>query len=97
LPAAYNLGLDGNDFRSEDIMAAKVAVIQKPPVLLDHEKTIARTVASSARPQDKGATLLIFPEAYIPGYPTWIWRLKPGGDMGFSNEIHARVLANASI
>ena len=68
-------------------MPTKVAVIQKPPVLLDRDKTIARALASIDEAAREGATLLIFPEAYIPGYPTWIWRLKPGGDMALSNEI----------
>lgn len=76
-------------------MAVKVAVIQKPPVLLDRERTIARAVESIAEAARQGATLLVFPEAYIPGYPTWIWRLKPGGDMSLSNDIHARLRANA--
>src|SRR6478736_5802099 len=72
-------------------MTAKVAVIQKPPVLLERDKTIARAVGLIDEAADAGATLLVFPEAYIPGYPTWIWRLKPGGDMALSGEIHARV------
>jgi nitrilase len=76
-------------------MATKVAVIQKPPVLLDRKKTIARVMESIDEAAGQGATLLVFPEAYIPGYPTWIWRLKPGGDMDLSNEIHARLRANA--
>lgn len=76
-------------------MATKVAVIQKPPVLLDREKTIARTLESIEEAVREGASLLVFPEAYIPGYPTWIWRLRPGGDMALSNEIHARLRQNA--
>ena len=76
-------------------MPTKVAVIQKPPVLLDRDKTIVRALASIDEAAREGATLLIFPEAYIPGYPTWIWRLKPGGDMALSNEIHARLRQNA--
>jgi nitrilase len=76
-------------------MATKVAVIQKPPVLLDREKTIARTLGSIEEAVREGASLLVFPEAYIPGYPTWIWRLRPGSDMALSNEIHARLRQNA--
>ncbi|MBX3548154.1 MAG: carbon-nitrogen hydrolase family protein [Xanthobacteraceae bacterium] len=69
----------------------KAAVIQKPPVLLDREATIAKTVESIEEAVREGASLLVFPEAYIPGYPTWIWRLKPGSDMALGNEIHARL------
>jgi nitrilase len=76
-------------------MSTKVAVIQKPPFLLDREKTIERALASIDEAARNGATLLVFPEAYIPGYPTWIWRLKPGGDMALSSEIHARLRKNA--
>lgn len=69
----------------------KAAVIQKPPVLLDREATVAKTVESIEEAVREGASLLVFPEAYIPGYPTWIWRLKPGSDMALGNEIHARL------
>ena len=76
-------------------MPAKVAVIQKPPVLLERDKTIARAVELIDEAAEAGATLLVFPEAYIPGYPAWIWRLKPGGDMKLSSELHARLRRNA--
>jgi nitrilase len=76
-------------------MAIKAAVIQKPPVLLNRAATIASTLASIDEAAREGASLLVFPEAYIPGYPTWVWRLKPGGDMALANEIHARLRQNA--
>ena len=76
-------------------MPTKVAVIQKPPVLLDRDKTIARAVESINEAASAGAALLVFPEAYIPGYPTWIWRLKPGADIALSGELHARLRRNA--
>jgi len=76
-------------------MAIKVAVIQKPPVLLDRGKTIARVLQSIDEAAGAGASLLVFPEAYVPGYPTWIWRLRPGGDGAVTSEIHARLRANA--
>jgi nitrilase len=76
-------------------MSARVAVIQKPPVLLDREKTIATALASIEEAVREGASLLVFPEAFVPGYPSWIWRLRPGGDMRLSGEIHARLRENA--
>jgi len=76
-------------------MTTKVAVIPKPPVLLDRDKTIAEALRSIDVAAREGASLLVFPEAYIPGYPTWIWRLKPGGDMALASELHARLRQNA--
>jgi nitrilase len=76
-------------------MTTIVAVIQKPPALLDRAQTIARVVKSIDEAAGAGASLLVFPEAYVPGYPTWIWRLRPGGDGALTGEIHARLRANA--
>jgi nitrilase len=76
-------------------MSTKVAVVQSPPVLLHREATIAKVLASIDEAAKAGASLMVFPEAYVPGYPTWIWRLRPGGDMGLSSEIHARLRENA--
>jgi nitrilase len=76
-------------------MSTKVAVIQKPPVLLDREQTIDSTLQSIDEAVRNGASLLVFPEAHLPGYPSWVWRLKPGADMALASEIHARLLRNA--
>jgi nitrilase len=76
-------------------MPARVAVVQKPPVLLDLKATMERALESLEEAAVKGSNLIVFPEAYLPGYPTWIWRLRPGGDMALSAEIHAGLRANA--
>ncbi|RRJ82262.1 carbon-nitrogen hydrolase family protein [Aestuariirhabdus litorea] len=73
----------------------KVAITQKPPVLLDLHASLARAVETIEEAAGNGARLIVFPEAYLPGYPTWIWRLRPGGDIGLGNEIHARLRANS--
>jgi len=73
----------------------KVAVIQKPPVLLNRDKTIETALASIEEAASAGAELLVFPEAYIPGYPTWVWRLRPGDDMHLSGELHAKLRRNS--
>lgn len=76
-------------------MKVNVAISQKPPVLLDLERSIEVTLAIIEEAAEKDTQLLVFPEAFLPGYPTWIWRLKPGGDMALGNEIHSRLRLNA--
>ncbi len=76
-------------------MDTKIAVCQKPPVLLDLEATVQQALQSLDEAVGEGAQLVVFPEAYLPGYPTWIWRLRPGGDMALGNEIHAKLLDNS--
>jgi len=73
---------------------SKVAVVQLPPVLLDRAATLARAVDAVDRAAREGAGLVVFPEAYVPGYPQWIWRAQPR-DFALASSIHARLLANA--
>jgi nitrilase len=73
----------------------RVAVIQKPPAYLDRTKTIAQAADSVREAAHGGAQLVVFPEAFVPGYPAWIWRLRPGGDMALAERLHAALLDNA--
>jgi len=73
----------------------RIAIVQKPPVLLDRTRTITEAVAGIREAAGNGAKLVVFPEAHIPGYPAWIWRLRPGGDMALTEKLHAQLLANA--
>ncbi|WP_223442224.1 carbon-nitrogen hydrolase family protein [Pseudomonas sp. BF-R-19] len=72
-----------------------IAIIQRPPVLLDRSATIARAVQSVAEAAAAGASLIVLPEQFIPGYPSWIWRLAAGRDGAVMGQLHARLLANA--
>jgi nitrilase len=74
---------------------AKLAIIQESPAFLDRKATLDKAVALAAKAAAQGAELIVFPEAFIPAYPAWIWRLRPGGDFGLSEQIHARLLDNA--
>jgi nitrilase len=42
-----------------------------------------------------GATLVVFPETFIPGYPAWIWNLRPGEDYTLTEQIHGELVANS--
>jgi nitrilase len=74
---------------------SRLAVVQTPPVFLDRKQTLAKAVASVSEAAKGGARLVVFPEAFIPGYPAWIWRLRPGGDMALTEKLHALLRANA--
>ena len=73
----------------------KVAIVQVAPSVLDRNHTIELAVEKIQQVAEAGAKLVIFPEAFIPGYPSWIWRLRPGSDWTTNEEIHARLLENA--
>src|SRR4051812_40648733 len=72
-----------------------VAVVQRPPMLLDGEATLKLAVARLHEAADAGARVVVFPETYVPGYPVWMWNLKPGPDYGLTSRIHAALLANS--
>lgn len=76
-------------------MINTIAVVQIPPVFLDRGRTIERVVDCIETAAERGAALIVFPEAYVAGYPTWIWRLRPGGDGALTGRIHARLLQHA--
>jgi len=71
---------------------SKIAIIQESPVFLDRNKTIEKAVQLIEQAASADAELVVFPEAYISGYPAWIWRLRPGGDWSVSEELHSRLL-----
>jgi len=48
-------------------MPTKLAVIQKPPVPLNRELTIQVVLESIDEAVTEGASLMVFPEAFIPG------------------------------
>jgi nitrilase len=51
----------------------KVACVQAEPVILDRERTIDKLAALVAEAAAKGAGLVVFPEAFIPAYPSSVW------------------------
>jgi nitrilase len=73
----------------------QIAIVQQSPVFLDKSKTIQLAVDLIAEAAAHGANLVVFTEAFIPGYPAWVWRLRPGGDWGLSEQLHQRLLTNA--
>jgi len=49
----------------------KAATVQAAPVFLDKKKTIDKVCKLIEEAADKGANVVVFPEAFIPTYPFW--------------------------
>jgi len=73
----------------------KVAVVQHPPVTLHRDKTLERGVELVEKAAAAGARLISFPETWLPGYPEWLWRLRPGADYELTGDIHRALVENA--
>ncbi len=72
----------------------KVAAVQATPVFLDREATIDKACDLIAAAGNEGARLVVFPEAFIPAYPDWVWAI-PSGEEGVLNELYAELLSNS--
>src|SRR5688572_29148063 len=55
-----------------------VAAAQISPAFLDRETTIDRACEAIADASERGARLVVFPEAFVPGYPLWVWSIAAG-------------------
>ncbi len=75
--------------------SVKVAIVQKPPAVLDRDGTIKRTIEYLDEVAGEGARLAVFPETFIPGYPFWAWYVHPIDDIHVRNEIYGRLLENS--
>lgn len=73
----------------------KAAIVQEPPVYLNLAASMERAVGLVEQAAADGAGLIVFPEAWFPGYPTFVWRLAPGAGMGKTDALFARLQANA--
>lgn len=55
----------------------KVAAAQLTPVFLNKGKTVDKACKAIAEAGKNGAKLIVFPEAFISGYPDWVWLYPP--------------------
>ena len=71
-----------------------VAAVQAAPVFLDRQATLEKACALIARAGREGARLVVFPEAFIPAYPDWVWTV-PGGRRSLLDELYTTLVENS--
>ena len=54
-----------------------VAAVQAAPVFLNRDATVEKACRYIHEAAQAGARLVVFPEAFIPAYPDWIWAIPP--------------------
>jgi nitrilase len=70
-----------------------VAAVQAAPVFLDLPATLDKVDALVAEAVAGGASLVVFPEAFVPTYPDWVWRTPAWSEA--ASDLQQRLHENA--
>lgn len=76
------------------VNAIKVAAAQISPEFLDKNKTVSKACDAIIEAGKKKCKLIVFPEAFISGYPDWVW-LIPNSKGAILNELYVKLVENA--
>jgi len=76
--------------------AITVACVQAEPVILDRERTLDKLEALAAESARNGAELVVFPETFVPVYPSSLWaKAFAGWQNDGAKETFARLAQNS--
>ena len=71
-----------------------LAAVQAAPVVLDRDATVDKACRLILEAGRGNARLVVFPEAFIPTYPDWVWAVPPGKH-GLLAKLYARLVDQA--
>lgn len=73
-----------------------VACVQAEPVILDLERTLDRLETLAAEAARKGAGLVVFPETFVPVYPSSRWaKAFAGWENAAAKQVFAQIAQNS--
>src|SRR5438045_4285075 len=76
--------------------AVTVACVQAEPVILDRERTLDKLEELAAEAAGKGAELVVFPETFVPVYPSSRWaKAFAGWENEGARETFVRIAQNS--
>src|SRR5487761_947176 len=76
--------------------AVTVACVQAEPVILDRERTLDKLEGLAAEAAGQGAELVVFPETFVPVYPSSRWaKAFAGWENAGAKETFARIAQNS--
>jgi nitrilase len=76
--------------------AVKVACVQAEPAILDREATLDRLQKLAAEAAGNGAELIVFPETFVPVYPSSLWaKVFAGWQNDGAKRVFAQLAQNS--
>lgn len=72
----------------------RVAAVQATPVFLDRTATVEKACRLIHDAGGGGAKLAVFPEAFVPAYPFWVW-FVPSGDTATLRSLYTELVEHA--
>ncbi|MDX1828120.1 MAG: carbon-nitrogen hydrolase family protein [Lutibacter sp.] len=72
----------------------KISTAQISPIFLNKQETLKKACKAILEAGKNGAKLIVFPEAFISGYPDWVW-LIPNSKGAELNKLYIKLVENA--